>query len=184
MNNNQKFQKGRPPQKERKHKINGEVRFPEVRLIGHEDAKIMSSFDASKLADELGLDLILINESQNPPIVRIADYNKFLYDQEKADKERKRNSQKQELKEIQLSCDIHDHDLGTKSKKAKEFLEDSNKVKVVILLKGRQKSMPERGDLVMLKFANLLNDSGYPEDMPNLESNKWQMILRPSLKKK
>ena len=93
----QKFQRARP-QKERKHKINSEVRFPLVRLIGDEESKIMSSFDASKLAESLELDLILINESQNPPIVKIADYNKFIYDAERVEKEKKKNSNKVERK--------------------------------------------------------------------------------------
>lgn len=178
-----KFQRGqRPPQKERKHKINSEVRFPQVRLVGDGEPKIMSSYDASKLAEELGLDLILINESQTPPIVKIGDYNKFIYDTEKAEKERKKNSQKSETKEIQLSCDIHDNDLQTKAKKAKEFLEDNDKVKVVIQLKGRQKAMPERGELVMFKFAESLIEVGVPEVMPKLEGSKWLMTMRPKKK--
>jgi len=176
------FTKGKFTQKQRKHKINNEVRFPQVRLVGQGEPQIMSSYEASKLAEELGLDLILINESQSPPIVRIADYNKFIYDQEKAEKERKKNSQKTELREIQLSCDIQEHDIQTKSKKAKEFLTDNDKVKVVIQLKGRQAAMPERGELVMLKFAEILNEVGSPEDYPKLEGKRWQMILRPKKK--
>ena len=176
-----KFQ--RPIQKkERKHKINGEVRFPQVRLIGEGEPKIMSSYEASKLAEELGLDLILVNESQDPPIVKFGDYNKFIYDVEKAEKERKKNSKKTETREIQLSCEIHDNDLQTKSKKAKEFLEDNDKVKVVIQLKGRQKTMPERGELVMFKFAESLIEVGIPETMPKLEGGRWIMTMK-SIKK-
>jgi translation initiation factor IF-3 len=93
-------------QKERKHKINSEVRFPQVRLVGMGEPQIMTSFEASKLAETQGKDLILINEFQNPPIVRIEDYNKFIYDMEKAEKEKKKNSVRTELKEIQLSCEI------------------------------------------------------------------------------
>lgn len=173
----QKFQRARP-QKERKHKINSEVRFPLVRLIGDEESKIMSSFDASKLAESLELDLILINESQNPPIVKIADYNKFIYDAEKLEKEKKKNSNKVETKEIQLSCDIHEHDLETKSKKGIEFLTNGDKVKVVIQLKGRQKGMPERGEIVMLKFAKMLGEFGNPEQLPNLDGSRWLMTIR------
>jgi len=73
-------------QKERKHKINSEVRFPQVRLVGMGEPRVISSYEASKLAESLGKDLILINESQNPPIVRIEDYNKFIYEMEKAEK--------------------------------------------------------------------------------------------------
>lgn len=177
-----KFPKGKPPQKQRKHKINGEVRFPKVRLIGDGEPQIMSSFEASKLADSLGLDLILINENQDPPIVKILDYNKFIYDMEKAEKERKKNSHKTELKEIQLSCDIHENDILTKSRKAREFLEDSDKVKVVIQLKGRQNAKPERGEIVMLRFAEILSDIGSPEAMPKLEGNRWNMTMKPKKK--
>jgi translation initiation factor IF-3 len=179
-----RFQRGRAPQKERKHKINSEVRFPQVRLIGDTEPIIMSSYEASKLAEEQGLDLILINESQDPPIVRIGDYNKFIYDTEKSEKEKKKNAQKVETKEIQLSCEIHEHDLLTKSRKSREFLEENNKVKVVIQLKGRQKAMPERGEIVMLKFADILGGIGVPESMPKLDGGKWIMTLKPISKKK
>ena len=177
-----KFPKGKFPQKQRKHKINSEVRFPLVRLIGQVEQQIMSSFEASKLADSMGLDLILINETQDPPIVRIGDYNKFIYDMEKAEKERKKNTHKTELREIQLSCDIHENDLITESKKAYEFLKDGDKVKVVIQLKGRQNSKPERGELVMLKFAEMLTEVGTPEAMPKLEGNRWNMTMRQKKK--
>ncbi len=172
--------RGKFPEKQRKHKINSEVRFPLVRLVGQEEGpKIISSYEASKLAESLELDLILINESQDPPIVKIADYNKFIYELEKAERERKKNTHKVELKEIQLSCDIHDHDLQTKAKKAKEFISENDKVKVVIQLKGRQKSMPERGLEVMEKFIDTLSDCSAPENPPKLDSGRWFMILSP-----
>lgn len=168
--------------KERKHKINSEVRFPQVRIVGQGEPQVMSSFEASKLAESLGKDLILINENQQIPIVRIEDYNKFIYDQEKAEKERKKNSVKNEIKEIQLSCEIADHDLETKSRKATEFLNEGDKVKCVISLKGRQKSMPERGELVMLRFAEMLGEIGSPEALPKLEGTRWLMTLKPKKK--
>lgn len=169
-------------QKERRHKINQEVRFPLVRLIGMGESKVLSSFDASKMAESLGKDLILINESQNPPIVRIEDYNKFIYDLEKLEKEKKKNAVKSELKEIQLSCEIAINDLLTKSRKAKEFIENGNKVRCVILLKGRQKQMPERGESVLHKFFEMIEDYGQYEDQPKLENGKWSMTIRPKKK--
>jgi translation initiation factor IF-3 len=182
MNPN-RFQRGqRPPQKERKHKINGEVRFPQVRLVGQGDPQLMSSYDAYKMAESMQLDLILINESQTPPVVRIGDYNKFVYDLEKAEKERKKNAQKTEVKEIQLSCEIQDNDLQTKARKGREFLEENDKIKVVVQLKGRQKAMPERGEIAMLKFADILSDIGTPETMPKLEGGRWIMMMKPKKK--
>ena len=170
--------------KERKHKINSDVRFPQVRLVGQGEPRLMSSWEASKLAESMQMDLILINENQDPPIVRIDDYNKFIYAQEKAEKEKKKNAVKNEIREIQLSCEIADNDLITKSKKAQEFLEDGDKVKCVIMLKGRQKAMPERGELVMLRFAEVLGEVGSPESMPALEGSRWIMTLKPKSKKK
>lgn len=172
--------KGRkPPQKQLRHKINSDVRFPEVRVVGRGEPQIMSSFEASKIAQSEGVDLILINESQNPPIVRIEDYNKFLYALEKAEKDKKKNAAKSITKEIQLSPEISDHDLGTKGRKGREFLEEGNKVKVVLQLKGRQKGAPERGEIVMLKFFQLLEEVGSAESLPKLESSRWFMMIKP-----
>jgi len=168
--------------KERKHKINGEVRFPEVRIIGEHNGQLMSSLEAFKIAQEQGLDLVLINENANPPIVRIEDYGKFIYDQEKREKEAKKNVHKTQLKEISLSLNITDHDLGTKSKKALEFLEDGDKVKLSLLMKGRQNVMRENGEIVMLKFAQLVENFGIPEALPKLEGNRWNMTIKPKKK--
>lgn len=166
----------------KKHKINSEVRFNKVRLIGKGEPQIISSYDASKIAQSEGLDLILINESQDPPIVKIEDYNKFLFNLQKAEREKKKNSVKSIIKEIQLSPDISDHDLSTKARKGKEFLEDNNKVKVVLQLKGRQKGSPQRGEIVILKFFQLVEEIGIAEALPKLESSKWLMIIKPKKK--
>lgn len=167
----------------RKHKINEDIRSKEVRLIVTGDApQVISTIEALKMADDEGKDLILINENQEPPIAKIEDYSKFLYNLEKMEKERKKNSIKSELKEIKLSCEIADHDLEIKAKKTKQFLTDGDKVKCVIQLKGRQKGNPERGQLVMLKFATILEDFGSAENVPKLESSKWLMILKPKKK--
>ncbi len=165
-------------QKERKHKLNSEVRFPQVRLVGNGEPVVMSSFEASKIAQSEGKDLILINESQDPPIVRIEDYNKFLYELEKAQKLKQKNTQKVELKEIQLSCDIAINDLQTKSRKAREFLEDGHKVRCVVKLRGRQKQMPDRGKSVMERFFDILMDISQHEDFPKYDGDKWQMTLK------
>jgi len=178
MNNRKK-----PPVKEKKHKTNGEVRFPQVRVTGEiGQGQIMSSYEASKLAEDNEKDLILISENATPPVVRIEDYGKFLYELEKREKESRKNQKKTELKEISLSVTIADHDLGVKSKKALEFLEDGNKVKLTLLLKGRQHNMAQQGQVVMLRFATLVEEVGVPEAMPKLEGSKWNMILKPKKK--
>jgi translation initiation factor IF-3 len=181
MNNN--YNRRKPPVKEKKHKTNGEVRFPQVRVTGEiGQGQIMSSYEASKLAESNGKDLILISENANPPVVKIEDYGKFLYEFEKREKENKKNQKKSDVKEISLSANIADHDLSVKSKKALEFLEDGNKVKLTLLLKGRQHNMSQQGQVVMLKFATLVEESGIPEAMPKLEGSKWNMILKPRKK--
>jgi translation initiation factor IF-3 len=169
-------------QKVRKHKLNSEVRFPQVRVTGEFEGKIMSSYEASKISEERGLDLILISEGATPPVVRIEDYNKFLYDLEKREKEIKKNQRKSEVKELTFSPNIADHDLGVKSKKAMEFLDDGMKVKCTLSMKGREASMSEKGQIVMLKFATLVENSGIPEDMPKMDGNKWYMVLKPNKK--
>jgi translation initiation factor IF-3 len=164
------------------HKINEEIRFPEVRLIGEGDSQVLSSREAMNIANNLELDLILINENANPPVVKIEDYNKFLYKIQKAEKERKKNSTQSVLKELKLSPEISEHDLNTKAKKGEEFLKEGNRIKCTIQLKGRQKASPERGELIMIKFADMLSELGTPEAMPKLEGSKWNMIIKPKKK--
>jgi translation initiation factor IF-3 len=181
MSNN--YNKKRPPLKEKKHKTNNEVRFPEVRIVGEiGQGRVMSSYDAYKLAEENDRDLILITESAKPPVVKIEDYGKFLYDLEKKEKENRKNQKKNEVKEISLSANIADHDLMVKSKKAIEFLDSGSKVKLSLLLKGRQHNMSDQGQIVMLKFATLTSEYGTPEELPKLEGSKWNMILKPKKK--
>jgi len=169
-------------EKKRQHKINEEIRFPEVRLIGEIESQVLSSREAMNIANDLGLDLILINEGANPPVVKIEEYTKFIYKINKLEKERKKNSNQSVLKEIKLSTEISDHDLQTKSKKGEEFLKEGNRIKCSIQLKGRQKATPERGELVMLRFAEILSEWGTPEAMPKYEGSRWNMIIKPKKK--
>lgn len=165
--------------KRKKHKLGYEILSSSVRVVGEDiDSKVMSTNEARSLASSLGMDLILISENSDPPVARIADYTKFLYDTEKAEKIKKKNSQKSELREIQLSATIADNDLLTKSKKAVELLGEGNKIKCTLQLKGRQKAMPEQGELVLLKFAQLCSN-GSPENLPRMEGSRWLMILKP-----
>ena len=169
--------------KTQKHKINKDIRFTEVRLVGYfDDPKIMSSYEAFKLAEENQLDLILINENQKPPIVRIDDYNKFIYNLEKIEKEKRRNSSKSTIKEVQLSSEISSNDLHTKIRKGLEFLKEGNKIKCVLKMKGRQNSSPERGKIVMLRYAEGIIEHGMLEYIPKLEGNRWVMMIKPNKK--
>lgn len=165
--------------KKQQHKINNQITSQQVRIVVDGESKVMSTYEAIRLANSSGMDLILINENQNPPIAKIDDYGKFIYNQEKALKERKKNSVKNELKEIQLSQDIALHDMQTKARKSREFLKEGNSVRCLITLKGRQKANPERAELVMLKFAEMLTEDGVLESMPKLDGSKWFMTMKP-----
>lgn len=166
----------------RKHKINGEVRFPQVRVIGDGEPRLMSSFDAYTEAKSRELDLVLINEAQSPPIVRIIDYKKFIYDQERAEKERKKNTHKTELKEVQLSVNIAENDMNTMSNRAIKFLDRGDNVKVVLMMKGRQQAHAEMGEETMLRFIEKVQMHGVPESMPRREGNRWIVIIRQKTK--
>lgn len=168
--------------KKRRFKINEEINSNQVRLLGDSTPIVISTREALLMAKNEGKDLILINENQDPPIVKIEEYTRYVYNLEKSEKEKKKNSNKSELKETQLSVNISDHDLETKSRKSKEFLKNGDKVKVVISLKGRQKANPERGEIVMLKFAQSIEEFGVPENLPKLEGGKWLMIIKPKKK--
>jgi translation initiation factor IF-3 len=169
------------PEVKRRFKTNEEIKSFEVRLVGDEEPKVMTLKSALMLAEAESKDLILINEKQNPPIVKIEDYNKYVYDLEKLEKERKKKN-KTELKEIQLSVTISDNDLKTKIKKGVEFLKSGDKVKCSLLLKGRQKISPERGELVVLKFLEALTEFGTPESLPKYEGSKWIVLVKPKSK--
>ena len=170
------------PQKKQEHKTNEMIRTNLVRLVGEGEPTVIETKEALKLAVEAGKDLIMINERQDPPIVKIEDYKKFLYNQKKADKDKKKNSVKTVVKEIKLSPEIGDHDLQTKVKSAIKFLEHGDKIKCSLFLRGRQRANPERGEITMLKFATMLEDHGIVESVPRFQSNKWSMMIKPKKK--
>jgi translation initiation factor IF-3 len=163
----------------KEHRINGQVRFPEVRVVGDYNGAIMSSYDALQEARKEGKDLILITENGKPPVVRIEEYSKYIYDLKQREKEVKKNQKKVETKQIKLSVVIADHDLETKSKQGNKFLSKGNKVKCTLQMRGRQNQNKQHGEIVMLKFAELLSEFGSPENMPKLSGNKWEMIIKP-----
>lgn len=165
--------------KKKQNLLNWQIKADKVRVIGNGEPELMDLKIAIENAKEESCDVILISDKQEIPIVKIEDYNKFLYKKDKLEKERKKSQVKVVMKEIKLSTVISDHDLETKARKAKEFLEAKNKVKCTIQMKGRQKASPERGEIIMLRFAQLLEEVGVPENMPKLEGSKWNMIIKP-----
>lgn len=167
-------------EEKQQHLLNDKIPYQKVRLVGFQDNQpsVMDKYDAIRLASNNGMDLILVSEKQEVPIVKIDEYSHFLYNLKKMEKDKKKNAQKVEQKEIQLSVNIADNDLNTKAKKAMSFLDDGDIVKCSLMLKGREKSSPERGEYIMLKFADIVKEHGVPDRMPKLENNKWFMVIR------
>ena len=160
--------------------MNDAIRSPVVRVVGENiQAAIMNVRDAIRLAEEMGLDLVEISPTANPPVCKIVDYKKFLYERKKKQKEIKAKSAKVVVKEIRLGPNIDDHDFNFKLKHAIKFLEEGAKVKVDVFFKGRTIIYKEKGEYVLLKFAADLEEFGKVEQLPRLEGKRMIMVIAP-----
>ena len=139
--------------------------------------------DALKLADELELDLIEISPKAEPPVCRIDDYQKFLYQQKKKAKELKANQTKVVVKEIRFGPQTDDHDYNFKLKHAQNFLKEGAKVKAYVFFRGRSIVFKEQGEILLLRFATDLEEFAKVEAMPRLDGKKMNMMLAPKVKK-
>lgn len=135
------------------------------------------------MAQDKGLDLVEIAPTANPPVCKILNYKKFLYEQKKKQKEVKANAAKIVVKEIRLGPNTDDHDFNFKLKHAEKFLEDGAKIKVYVFFKGRSIVYKEKGELVLLRFAQELEEIGKVEQMPKLEGKRMIMFISPKKKK-
>jgi len=161
------------------------IRVPQVRLVGDNvEVGVYPTQDAQRMANEQGLDLVEISPNAEPPVCKINDYNKFLYEKKKKEKEMKAKSKVSEVKEIRFTPNTDDHDFDFKSKHAENFLKDGNKVKAYVQFKGRAIMFKERGELLLLRFAERLAEIGQPESMPKLEGKRMMMVLTPKTGKK
>ncbi|MCX4276816.1 MULTISPECIES: translation initiation factor IF-3 [Muribaculum] len=172
------------PQKEKDpYAINERIRAREVRLVGDNvEPGIYSIQEALRLAEEEGLDLIEISASANPPVCKILDYQKFLYQQKKRLKEQKAKSTKVVVKEIRFGPQTDDHDYNFKLKHAMEFLKEGAKVKAYVFFRGRSILFKEQGEVLLLKFATALEDLGKLEQMPVLEGKRMTIMISPKKK--
>ncbi len=151
-----------------------------VRLVGEGvEPRIVSSREAYNIAQDAGLDLVEISPSANPPVCKVMDYKKFLYDQKRKQKEIKAKSAKVVVKEIRLGPNTDDHDFNFKLKHAEKFLEDGAKVKVEVFFRGRTIVYKDQGEIMLLKFAQALEEKGKVERMPKLEGKRMIMIVAP-----
>ena len=162
-------------------RINDKIRgVHEVRLVGDNVEQGIYSFQtALRMADDQNLDLVEISPNADPPVCRILDYQKFLYQKKRKEKEAKANSKKMEVKEIRFGPQTDDHDYNFKLKHAQEFLKEGNKVKAYVFFRGRSIVFKEQGELLLARFANDLAEYGKPEAMPNLEGKRMFLHLVP-----
>lgn len=161
--------------------INEQIRDREVRVISEtgEQLGIMPIEKALRLAEERQLDLVKIAPKANPPVCKIMDYGKYLFEMAKKEKEARKNQKVINVKEVRLSASIEDHDLGVKARNADKFLKSGDKVKVTIRFRGREMAHPEVGYEVMEKFVSLLTAEAVVERKPTLEGNHMIMVVAP-----
>ena len=161
------------------YRINDQIRVREVRIVGDNGSSVVPTRDALNMAREQGVDLVEISPNANPPVCRLIDYSKFLYQQKKRQKEMKAKQVKVEVKEIRFGPQTDEHDYQFKLKHAKEFLEEGNKVRAYVFFRGRSILFKEQGEVLLLRFANDLEEYGKVEGMPSLEGKKMFLYLAP-----
>ncbi len=166
--------------KKQQYRINEQIRVPEVRIVGEDiESAVMPTRNALRLAEDKGVDLVEISPNAQPPVCRLIDYSKFLYQQKKKAKELKAKQVKVEVKEIRFGPQTGEADYAFKLKHAQEFLADGNKVKAYVFFKGRSIVFKEQGEVLLLRFANDLEELAKVESMPSLEGKKMFLTLAP-----
>ena len=165
------------------YRINEQIREREVRIVGDNiESDVYPIQQALKIAEDQGVDLVEISPNAKPPVCRVIDYSKFLYQMKKHAKEQKAKQVKMEVKEIRFGPQTDNHDYDFKLKHAKNFLEDGNKVKAYVFFKGRSILFKEQGEVLLLRFANDLEEMAKVEQMPLLEGKRMTILLSPKKK--
>ena len=159
------------------YRVNEQIRVREVRVVSDDGSEVMPTRKAMDMARQQGVDLVEISPNAQPPVCRLIDYSKFLYQQKKRQKEQKQV--KVEVKEIRFGPQTDEHDYQFKLKHAKEFLEDGNKVRAYVFFRGRSILFKEQGEVLLLRFANDLEEYGKVEQMPALEGKKMFLYIAP-----
>lgn len=177
-------------------RINERIRIPKIRLVGNNFDKISEAAgkelepgvydtrDAKRWAEELALDLVEINPKAEPPVCKIIDYQKFLYQKKKKEKELKAKTSKTVIKEIRFGPNTDEHDFDFKLRHAQKFLEDGAKVKAYVFFKGRTIVFKDRGELLLLKFLQELEEFGAAESLPKMEGRRMIVMISPKKKNK
>ena len=180
---------------EPEHRLNGLIKVPEIRLVGDaleelsvligQDIKpgIFNTQDVLVWADKAELDLVEITPNAVPPVCRLVDYSKFLYQKKRREKEMKANAVKTVIKEIRFTPETGEHDVEFKVRHAIEFLQEGSKVKAYVQFKGRGITFINRGELLLLKFLQAIDDYGQPESLPKLEGKRMSVMIVSKKKK-
>jgi translation initiation factor IF-3 len=175
-------------------RVNEKIRIPEVRLVGDNleeigekigqkiESGVYSTNVLKRWAEEVDLDLVEISPKANPPVVRITDFNKFLYERKKKEKELKAKTAKTVVKEIRFGPNTDDHDFEFKLRHAIKFLKDGAKVKAFVQFRGRTIVFKDRGQLLLLKFINELEEYGVVEALPKMEGRRMFVMISPKKK--
>jgi len=168
---------------EDQHRINEKIMAREIRLImdGAEPI-VISTAEAMKMAEEQDVDLVEISPNANPPVCKLMDYRKFLYNQKRKEKELKAKQSKVELKEIRFGPNTDEHDFNFKLAHARKFLEQGNKLKAYVFFRGRTIVFKDRGEILLLKFVTELEDVGTVEQLPKLEGKRMIIMINPKKK--
>lgn len=168
---------------EDKHRINSKIRSEEVRLVGENvEVGVYPIKQALAMAEEQGFDLVEISPNAKPPVCKVMDYKKFLYEQKKREKTLKSKATKVVVKEIRFGPQTDDHDYEFKKKHAEKFLKDGAKLKAFVFFKGRSIVFKEQGQILLLKLAQDLEEFGKVEQMPKLEGKRMIMFISPKKK--
>lgn len=169
-----------PRRQEDPNRINDRIRVPKVRLVGEgREPEVLDTKVALERAEEEGLDLVEISPNADPPVCKIMDYKKFLYNQKKKEKELKAKQSKVVIKEVRFGPNTDDHDFNFKLRNAEKFLKDGAKVKAFVFFKGRTIVFKDRGEVLLLRFAQELADYGTLEMMPKLEGKRMTIMINP-----
>ncbi|HAL64920.1 MAG TPA: translation initiation factor IF-3 [Bacteroidales bacterium] len=165
---------------EEPYRVNEKIKAPVVRVVGDNlEQRIVTIKEALEIADEMGLDLVEISPNANPPVCKLIDYSKFIYELKRKQKEAKAKTAKVIVKEIRLGPNTDEHDFNFKLNHARRFLEEGAKVKVEVLFKGRTIVYKEKGEIILLEFAQALEDIGKLESLPKLEGKRMFITIAP-----
>lgn len=177
------------------YKLNREITVSRIRLVGENleevseaagkdiEPGIYNTFQVLQWAEALEMDLVEISPNADPPVCKIIDFKKFIYDRKKKEKELKAKTAKTVIKEIRFGPNTDDHDFDFKVKHAKKFLEDGDKIKAYVQFKGRAIVFKDRGELILLRFLKELEEYGAAEELPKLEGKRMIVMISPKKKK-